>query len=108
MRCLCCWWRAFISNCCEGDMRLLDRYILVSFLVNYLLALCVLIGMYVLLDVIVNVQDFARGAAPASPTVATAPATQTAPAVAKTAPASRPAPQGGSSGSEIASDMFDY
>ena len=30
-------------------MRLLDRYILMSFIVNYLLALCVLIGMYVLL-----------------------------------------------------------
>jgi lipopolysaccharide export system permease protein len=44
-------------------MRILDRYILKSFLVNYLLALGVLIGMYVLLDLIVNVQDFAKGAA---------------------------------------------
>jgi lipopolysaccharide export LptBFGC system permease protein LptF len=45
-------------------MRILDRYILKSFLVNYLLALCVLVGMYVLMDVIVNIQDFAKGAGP--------------------------------------------
>jgi lipopolysaccharide export LptBFGC system permease protein LptF len=43
-------------------MRILDRYILKSFLVNYLLALCVLVGMYVLMDIIVNVNDFAKGA----------------------------------------------
>jgi lipopolysaccharide export LptBFGC system permease protein LptF len=43
-------------------MRILDRYILKSFLVNYLLALCVLVGMYVLMDIIVNIQDFAKGA----------------------------------------------
>jgi len=42
-------------------MRILDRYIIKSFLVNYLLALGVMVGMYVLLDLIVNVQDFARG-----------------------------------------------
>jgi lipopolysaccharide export system permease protein len=88
-------------------MRILDRYILMSFLVNYLLALCVLVGMYVLLDVIVNAQDFARGATP-TPPAAKAPATHAATAVAKTAPASRPAPSSGSSGAEIASDMFDY
>jgi len=45
-------------------MRILDRYILKSFLVNYLLALCVLVGIYVLMDVIVNIQDFAKGAMP--------------------------------------------
>ena len=60
-----------------------------------------------------NAQDFARGAAPTSP-VATAPATQTAATIAKTVPAtataptSRPAAPAGSSGWEIASDMFDY
>ena len=52
-------------------MRILDRYILKAFLVNYLLALSVLVGMYILFDLIVNVQDFARGAgagAAATPT----------------------------------------
>jgi lipopolysaccharide export system permease protein len=43
-------------------MRILDRYILKSFLVNYLLALSVLVGLYVLLDLIVNVENFRKGA----------------------------------------------
>jgi lipopolysaccharide export system permease protein len=43
-------------------MRILDRYIIKSFLVNYLLALGVLVGMYVLLDLIVNFRGFASGA----------------------------------------------
>src|SRR4051812_14572159 len=49
-------------------MRILDRYIVKSFLVNYLLALGVMVGMYTLLDLIVNFDNFAKGAA-----VATAP-----------------------------------
>lgn len=47
-------------------MRYLDRYILKSFLVNYLLALCVLVGMFILFDLIVNIGDFAHGAAPSA------------------------------------------
>ncbi len=43
-------------------MRILDRYILKSFVLNYLLALGVMIGMYTLLDLIVNFQNFTRGA----------------------------------------------
>lgn len=100
MRFFCSWWRAFISGFCGGEMRILDRYILKSFLVNYFLALFVLIGMYVLLDVIVKAQDFARGAAP-TPAVATATATDGA-------IASKPSPASGSSGLTIAGDMFDY
>src|ERR1041384_989929 len=44
-------------------MRILDRYIVKSFLVNYLLALGVLVGIYTLLDLIVNFDNFAKGAA---------------------------------------------
>ena len=71
-------------------MRILDRYILKSFLVNYLLALGVMLGMYVLLDLIVNVQDFARGATP-GPGSGAGMAAGVAP-----------------SAWDIASDMFDY
>ncbi|HEY4329401.1 MAG TPA: LptF/LptG family permease [Phycisphaerae bacterium] len=79
-------------------MRILDRYILKSFLVNYFLAMGVLMGMYVLLDLIVNVQGFARGAAPPPPNrpaaVSTSdPAPSFPPAPADTLPAaSKPAP----------------
>ena len=43
-------------------MKLLDRYIIRSFLANYLLALGVLLGTYILLDLIVNFNLFAHGA----------------------------------------------
>ncbi|HVS71051.1 MAG TPA: LptF/LptG family permease [Phycisphaerae bacterium] len=43
-------------------MRLLDRYIIRSFIVNYLLALGVMVGMYILLDLIVNFDNFTKGA----------------------------------------------
>ncbi len=43
-------------------MRLIDRYIIRRFLFNYLLALSVLVGMYILLDLIVNFDLFTRGA----------------------------------------------
>ena len=45
-------------------MRILDRYILKNFLANYVLALGVLIGLFVVFDLIVNINDFARGASP--------------------------------------------
>ena len=48
-------------------MRLLDRYIIRSFLVNYLLAFGVLVGMYVLLDLIINVGNFTKGQVPTTP-----------------------------------------
>jgi len=41
-------------------MRLLDRYIVRSFLVNYLLAATVLLGLYVLLDLIINFDRFTK------------------------------------------------
>jgi lipopolysaccharide export system permease protein len=41
-------------------MRLLDRYIIKSFLVNYLLAFGVLVGMYVLGDLIINIERFTK------------------------------------------------
>ncbi|HVX86054.1 MAG TPA: LptF/LptG family permease [Phycisphaerae bacterium] len=43
-------------------MRLLDRYIIRSFIVNYLLALGVMVGMYILLDLIVNFDNFTKAA----------------------------------------------
>lgn len=48
-------------------MRKLDRYIIKAFLVNYLLALGVMVGLYILFDLIVNFDNFtsnARGAFP--------------------------------------------
>lgn len=52
-------------------MRILDRYIIKSFLVNYLLALGVMVGMYTLFDLIVNFENFAKGAAAAATQSAT-------------------------------------
>lgn len=51
-------------------MRLLDRYIVRSFLLNYLLAFAVMCGMYVLLDLIVNFDRFSKGAAMAGESTA--------------------------------------
>lgn len=45
-------------------MRLLDRYIIRSFLINYLLAFIVLVGMYTLLDLIINFDKFAKATGP--------------------------------------------
>ena len=41
-------------------MRILDRYILKSFVFNYLLALGVLLGMFTVLDLIVNFDSFTK------------------------------------------------
>ena len=41
-------------------MKILDRYIIRNSLINCLLALAVMIGMYILLDVIVNFNLFTR------------------------------------------------
>jgi lipopolysaccharide export system permease protein len=45
-------------------MRLLDRYIIRSFLFNYVLAFAVLVGMYTLLDLIINFDRFTKAATP--------------------------------------------
>ena len=45
-------------------MRLLDRYIVRNFLLNYVLAFGVLVGMYTLLDLIINFSNFTRASAP--------------------------------------------
>ena len=42
-------------------MKILDRYIIRNYLINCLLALAVMIGMYILLDIIVNFDLFTRG-----------------------------------------------
>jgi lipopolysaccharide export system permease protein len=47
-------------------MRILDRYIVKSFFINYMLALGVMVGMYTLLDLIVNFENFAKGATAAA------------------------------------------
>src|SRR5688500_14580898 len=38
-------------------MKIVDRYVLVSFLKNYLISFCVLVGMYVVLDMIFNFDE---------------------------------------------------
>ncbi|MDA8377256.1 MAG: LptF/LptG family permease [Planctomycetia bacterium] len=42
-------------------MKILDRYIIRNYLINCILALAVMIGMYILLDIIVNFDLFTRG-----------------------------------------------
>ncbi len=49
-------------------MRILDRYIIRSFVFNYLLALGVMLGMYTLLDLIVNFDSFTKTTAVAAAT----------------------------------------
>lgn len=51
-------------------MRLLDRYIIRNFLLNYLLAFAVLVGMYTLLDLIINFDRFTKFAPPGAGSVA--------------------------------------
>jgi lipopolysaccharide export system permease protein len=45
-------------------MRLIDRYIIRNFLLNYVLAFTVLIGMYIVLDLIINFDRFTKAAGP--------------------------------------------
>jgi lipopolysaccharide export system permease protein len=47
-------------------MRILDRYIVRAFVFNYLLALVVLVGMAILLDLIVNLDSFSKSASAAA------------------------------------------
>src|SRR5207244_3344017 len=41
-------------------MKLLDKYVLISFLKNYLISLMVLIGLYVVLDMVFNFDELAE------------------------------------------------
>src|SRR5438105_10445899 len=41
-------------------MKLIDRYVVISFLKNYLLSFLVLVGMYVVLDLIFNIDEFSE------------------------------------------------
>ena len=41
-------------------MKILDRYILIAFLKNYLISLMVLIGLYVVLDMVFNFDELAE------------------------------------------------
>src|SRR5688572_9667509 len=41
-------------------MRILDRYVIFSFLRNYLISFFVLVGMYVVLDMMFNIDEFAE------------------------------------------------
>ena len=47
-------------------MRILDRYIVKAFVFNYVLAVVVLVGMAILLDLIVNLDNFSKSAAAAT------------------------------------------
>ncbi|MBV8780046.1 MAG: hypothetical protein JO353_01500, partial [Phycisphaerae bacterium] len=38
-------------------MKILDRYVLRSFLVNYIIALAVLLGLYIVLDMVFNFDE---------------------------------------------------
>src|SRR5439155_21813185 len=43
-----------------NPMKILDRYVLVTFLKNYLISLMVLIGLYVVLDMVFNFDELAE------------------------------------------------
>ena len=45
-------------------LSILDRYVIRSFLVNYLISLTVLIAMYILIDLFVNLDEFTKGDQP--------------------------------------------
>lgn len=51
-------------------MRILDRYIVRAFVFNYLLAVVVLVGMAILLDLIVNLDSFSKSASASAATQA--------------------------------------
>ena len=53
---------AAVGGMMLSRMRILDRYVIRAFLLNYFLALLVVTGMYILLDLIVNFQGFSKGA----------------------------------------------
>ncbi len=104
-------------------MRILDRYIVKAFLTNYLLALSVMVGMYTLLDLIVNFDKFEKGATssvlvdkdnPTTTASATRPATSKAtpaPTAVATGDAAVDDTAGKSSAAsaiDVLSDMFDY
>src|SRR3954452_12957497 len=63
----CCW------EDCKGNevtMKILDRYVLSTFLKNYVISLMVLIGLYILLDLVFNFDELvevqAKGAVAAT------------------------------------------
>ncbi len=41
-------------------MKILDRYVILSFLRNYLISFLVLVGMYVVLDMMFNIDELAE------------------------------------------------
>src|SRR5881394_3276576 len=41
-------------------MKLIDRYVVITFLKNYLLSFLVLVGMYIVLDLIFNIDEFSE------------------------------------------------
>src|SRR5258706_6988213 len=41
-------------------MKLIDRYVVTTFLKNYLLSFLVLVGMYIVLDLIFNIDEFSE------------------------------------------------
>ncbi len=51
-------------------MRILDRYVLTTFIVNYLLSLFVLVSLYVALDLFVNFDEFTEEGKPAGEVIA--------------------------------------
>src|SRR5687767_1779226 len=56
-----CIYSAFcIHHSALDYMKLLDRYVLVTFLKNYLISFMVLVGMFVVLDMVFNFDDLVR------------------------------------------------
>ncbi|MCP4593107.1 MAG: YjgP/YjgQ family permease [bacterium] len=51
-------------------MTILDRYILRSLIVNYLIALAVMMSLYIVLDLLVNMDEFTESGAPAETVIA--------------------------------------
>ena len=43
-------------------MRILDRYVAKNFLIGYCIAFCVLIGMRIIIDLFVNLDEFTENA----------------------------------------------
>ena len=48
-------------------MKILDRYIAKNFLIGYVIAFCVLIGLRVIIELFVNLDEFAENAETSGP-----------------------------------------
>src|SRR3954462_12328144 len=68
---LCVCWRVDYSADCNGNensMKILDRYVLLTFLKNYLISFMVLIGLFIVLHLVFNFDELFEAQSKTGPT----------------------------------------